>query len=229
MTVKDLVQQYDSFSKATPRLARFITPPLRVSPQQIGVSKPPISPGISQSTTLKEQGLTESRSDLDTYGSRYPKESDNEAVESLLHYTYPPTTRPNSYRGRISQSLFNQHPNHRPIPATLLFARSANPLSLPNLDRYLSSLVPPVFSSKKQEGPIFPPLQKLENTGITLDDLEHNAKIPPAWRDRTGILWTIVSSFISVLVCTTRSTTASPANNYSRVRVLLHHFIACKA
>jgi hypothetical protein len=97
------------------------------------------------------------------------------------------------------------------------------------LDRYLSSLVPPVFSSKQHDcgGTMFPPLDKLENTGITLDDLENNTKIPPAWRDKTNILWTMASLFISGLVRTVPSPIFAP-DNRPRVRVLLHHFTAYK-
>jgi hypothetical protein len=206
----------DDLRPRPPRLARFIDGPARVAPQVDG-SKSPTSPGAFQSATLtiSEQsnlGSTVSRPDIhaNIVARSYPKESDdNEAVVSLLQHAYPPASLPNSSdRGfaLFCPESRSENPKHpRPIPATLLFARHAYPLSLPNLDRYLSSLVPPGFASKGQDcgGVMFPPLDKLENTGVTLDDLENNAKIPPAWRDRTGILWTVGFFFIDVLVRTT--------------------------
>jgi len=234
MTVKDLVQLYDFSSTdhaednppeldhlPPPRLARFIDRPLKVSPRH--VEPPPSSPGNSQSRTLtvSDQSKLGSATHASLLVRSYPKESDdNEAGASLLQHAYPPTTHPDSPEWGIapprpeSRSKYPKHPPpHRPIPATLLFARHAYPLNLPNLDRYISSLVPPVFSKGRDcEGNMFPPLDKLESTGSTLDDLENNTKIPHAWRDRTGILWTIVSFFIDILVCTT-SSTISPAYN----------------
>ena len=232
MAVKDLVQRYESSSTRhaeasssrldqlpPPRLARFINRPLRVSPQHVNDPKPPTSPDISQSATLtvsEQSNLGSADSHSDTHATiiarSYSKVSDdNDAVVSLLQHTYPPATRPDSSDRGISLPCPESHPNrtphappHRPIPATLLFARNAYPLSLPNLDRCLSSLVPPVFSKRQDcAGNMFPPLDKLENTGSTLDDLENNTKIPPAWRDRTGILWTMVSFFIDILVSAT--------------------------
>ena len=158
----------------------------------------------------------------------------NDPLMSPLH-KYPPATRPNPPQRLItmsnSESISNypSHPPYRPVPATTLFARTAYPLLLPTLDRYLSSLPPPVFPStgRDSEGSIFPPLDKLENTGITLDDLENNTKIPPAWRDRTGILSTMVSSFISILVCTIQHT-VFPSDNQPRVQARLHHSTAYK-
>ena len=143
----------------------------------------------------------------------HSKQSDvNDPFVSRLHHKYPPASRPNPPLSD-TEYLFNypSRPPHRPVPATVLFARTAYPLRLPILDQYLSSLPPPVFpsSGRDSEGSIFPPLDKLEATGITLDDLENNTKISPAWRDRTGILSTIVSSFISLLVCTIQSTMLS--------------------
>lgn len=248
MTVKDLVQLYESSSDTNdnspglgqlppPRLARFIDRPLRAPPRHVDPKPPPSSPGNSQSRTLTVSEQSNLGSGSDTQARSYPKESDDsEAGASLLQHAYPPTTRPDLFESGIAlprlesrSKYLKRPPPHRPIPATLLFARHAYPLNLPNLDRYISSLVPPVFSKGKDcEGNMFPPLDKLESTGSTLDDLENNTKIPHAWRDRTGILWTMVSFFIDILVCTTSSYNLSPANNRPRDQVLLHHFIACR-
>ena len=78
---------------------------------------------------------------------------------------------------------------HRPVPATTLFGRGAAPLYLPRLDKYLAALPIPEFTKWKKRGkekdvPMFPPMEKLAASKLTIDDLEHNSTVIPAWRDR---------------------------------------------
>ena len=77
---------------------------------------------------------------------------------------------------------------HRPVPAPTLFGRNTLPLYLPKLDKYLSSLPAPEFTKWKGKGkekniPMFPPMGQLAASKRTIDDLEHNSTVTPAWRD----------------------------------------------
>ena len=75
---------------------------------------------------------------------------------------------------------------HRPVPAPTLFGRNAAPLYLPKLDKYLSSLQAPEFTKWKGKGkdiPMFPPMEQLAASKRTIDDLERNSTVTPAWRD----------------------------------------------
>jgi hypothetical protein len=95
---------------------------------------------------------------------------------------------------------------HSPVPATTIFSRNAAPLDLPKLDKYVASLSPPSFSSPldkgKDRGPVmFPPMDRLSASNRTLDDLERNSEIVPAWRSRQLILGSFVSIVLGVTVC----------------------------
>lgn len=100
-----------------------------------------------------------------------------------------------------------QSQSHTPIPLTTVFSRKAPPLYLPKLDDYISSLPAPSYvaseQTKKPTTPtMFPPMQALADTKKTLADLEHNATIPPGWRNCSGIFSTLLSLTIGVTVCT---------------------------
>jgi hypothetical protein len=95
---------------------------------------------------------------------------------------------------------------HSPVPATTIFSRNAAPLDLPKLDNYVASLSPPSFSSPldngKDSGPVmFPPMDRLSASNRTLDDLERNSEIVPAWRSRKLLLGSLVSIVLGVTVC----------------------------
>lgn len=96
---------------------------------------------------------------------------------------------------------------HTPIPLTTVFSRKAPALYLPRLDNYISSLPIPSYvaseQTKRTPTPnMFPPMQALANTKKTLVDLEHNATIPPSWRNCSGIFSTLLNLTIGITVCT---------------------------
>ncbi|KAI0361534.1 hypothetical protein OH77DRAFT_1545714 [Trametes cingulata] len=104
---------------------------------------------------------------------------------------------------------------HTPIPLSDILARSAAPVSLPKLDEYISTLEMPSFpavdssSTGKGKGKapdvaMFPPLERL--AGTTLVDLENNATIPPAWRNRQSIF----SGLLNVALSVTGSSAIAP-------------------
>lgn len=90
---------------------------------------------------------------------------------------------------------------HTPIAASSVFSRGASPLSLPKLDAYISALPAPSFPSfDSKNQAIFPPLDRLEASGKTLDDLEHNSLIPSWWQNRNTYFGSLASIFLSITV-----------------------------
>ncbi len=81
------------------------------------------------------------------------------------------------------------------------------PLSLPKLDRYLSSLPPPYLGdeSDTDKSTMFPPLDQLAKAKKSLEDLENNSVVAPTWRNPTSILNFAANLLISLL-----GTTISP-------------------
>lgn len=95
--------------------------------------------------------------------------------------------------------------SHIPVAASTVFSRDAACLSLPDLDEYISSLPAPSLptparGSKGSPVTIFPPLDRLEASGKTLDDLEHNAQIPHWWQNRNKYFGSLVSLSLSITV-----------------------------
>lgn len=103
---------------------------------------------------------------------------------------------------------------HTPIPLSRILARDAAPICLPKLDEYISSLEIPTFpitysgKTGKTKGKgrhmaadlvVFPPLDRLE--GTTIVDLENNAKISPAWRNRDTIFSSLSNVALGITVC----------------------------
>ena len=94
---------------------------------------------------------------------------------------------------------------HSPVPATTLFWRNAVSLYLPKLDEYLAALPIPEFTKwagkgKEKDVPMFPPMEKLAASKLTIDDLEHNSTVVPAWRDRNFWFSLASSAVVGVLV-----------------------------
>lgn len=131
---------------------------------------------------------------------------------------------------------------HTPLPLSQILARNAAPVSLPKLDDYISGLEMPSFpechipdSGKgkgRGKGPdvaMFPPMERL--VGTTLVDLENNAKIPPAWRNRQSIFGSLlnVALGITVSACSTSNHQERLISIYHRARVQSRPFTAFKA
>ncbi|KAJ7783745.1 hypothetical protein DFH07DRAFT_788969 [Mycena maculata] len=88
---------------------------------------------------------------------------------------------------------------HTPVPATVVFARNAPPLYLPKLDEHLSRVTPPAFTEAKGKAPaMFPPMEQLEKSGSTIEDLEYSFKIAPWYRNRNTILGSAVSLVLGI-------------------------------
>jgi hypothetical protein len=170
-------------------------------------------PFSSASTTSHVSGARTIES-LISYGDH---SSDHEEYRKLLSSKtsgYPPH-RSSTPLASTSTSLQLQlsststlvqrrhFPSHTSVPATAVFARNAAPLYLPKLDSYLSSLPPPAFSVLKGGGTepaMFPPMDQLAKSGTTIEDLEANAKRPPAWRDRNTILGSAANLILGLTV-----------------------------
>lgn len=90
--------------------------------------------------------------------------------------------------------------SHLPVPAIVLFARNAAPLYLPQIDDYLAKFPRPPFAPQDGKGSqMFPPMDKLTKSGMSLDDLETNDKILPGWKDRKNVLGAILSALLGIL------------------------------
>jgi hypothetical protein len=92
------------------------------------------------------------------------------------------------------QKAIDDSRGHVPVSAHTVFSRNAAPLSLPELDEYISALPPPPFShSRDTKKTMFPPLDRLAATGRSIESLEANFKAKPIWRNCSSILHALVS------------------------------------
>src|SRR6266566_5334160 len=130
--------------------------------------------------------------------------SDDSEEHLLSPHSYPPSQRP-TFSDRTPVLSYRGLHDHAPISAPTVFSRHAAPLSLPQLDKYISSLPLPAFSSRsrtkadtKREN--FVPLDRLASTGRSIESLETNYKGKPAWRNCNWILGGLVNAVLGVMV-----------------------------
>ncbi|KAI9511798.1 hypothetical protein F5148DRAFT_1315259 [Russula earlei] len=98
------------------------------------------------------------------------------------------------------------HPDsydHAPISAPTVFSHNAAALSLPLLDKYISSLPRPPFSSSSRSKTgtkveRFAPLDRLAILGRSLESLETNYKPKPVWRNCNLILGGVVNTVLGI-------------------------------
>ena len=128
-----------------------------------------------------------------------PANSSDGSEEHLLSpHSYPPS-------GKAADPRYYDTADHAPISAPTIFSRHAAPLSLPRLDKYISSLPIPEFSSASRtkadaKQKKFMPLDRLEMTGRSLESLETNYQRKPAWRNSKSILSGLVNVVLGVTV-----------------------------
>ncbi len=116
--------------------------------------------------------------------------SDGSEERLLSPHSYPPSRTPDPR-------------DHAPISAPTVFSRHAAPLSLPQLDKYISSLPLPTFSSRSRteaDTKKFVPLDRLASTRRGIESLETNYKEKPAWRNCNLILGGLVNIVVGVTV-----------------------------
>jgi hypothetical protein len=124
----------------------------------------------------------------------------DDSEERLLSlHSYPPSQTPDPR-------------DHAPISAPTLFSRHAAPIYLPQLDKYISSLPLPAFSSLSRtkadtKSEKFVPLDRLASTGRSIQSLKTNYKGKPPWRNCNSILGGLVSTILGVTVGASHSTT----------------------
>ncbi|KAL0581635.1 hypothetical protein V5O48_000451 [Marasmius crinis-equi] len=139
--------------------------------------------------------------DGSSYASHQGTPDDDETRHLLeRNHTYPPSST--SHHSLVSTTTLGR-PNfgpHKPIPATELFSRKASPLYLPKLDSHLASLPKPTFNgtkSTKQAG-MFPPMDKLADSGFTIEELEANSRVAPFWRNKQTLMGSAVSLVLGI-------------------------------
>ncbi|KAF8078666.1 hypothetical protein FPV67DRAFT_71140 [Lyophyllum atratum] len=121
---------------------------------------------------------------------------DHEDEYALLYrgaheYTYESDTPSSTSSIPVHRSQSRHGRKHIPIPSTVVFSRDAPSLYLPKLDRILSSLPLPAFHDNSKA--MFSPMNKLAESGKSLDDLETNKTVAPAWRNRKTLLGSTVN------------------------------------
>ena len=101
----------------------------------------------------------------------------------------------------IGQKAIDDSRDHVPISTHTVFSRNAAPLSLPQLDNYISALPPPPFSPSGSTNKVmFTPFDRLAATGRSIESLETNFKAIPIWRNCNSILRTLVSLVLGLTV-----------------------------
>jgi hypothetical protein len=135
--------------------------------------------------------------------------------ESLLQHTYPPL---DPYSDRNNSTSKGPPPVHRPIPALVVFSRDAYPLNLPKLDHYLVSIPSsPLGQDDNDDSAVmFPPLDQLVETGLSIDDLENNSTIAPVWRNPVSILGSLQNLMIGLLVSPVVKFLLGYSNSFSK-------------
>lgn len=182
-----------NYRSPTPRLARKAETPVRSDESQ------PIDSSNSDASTLRVDA-PEAKSD------KQPDELLAASLTAASTVVDDGATLAGSYSTHLLPTPKDSSAAvHRPVPAPTLFGRGAAPLYLPKLDKYLSSLPAPGFTTWKGNGnqkdaPMFPPMDKLAASKLTIDDLEHNSTITPAWRDRNFWFSLASGAVVGVLV-----------------------------
>jgi hypothetical protein len=123
----------------------------------------------------------------------------DDSEERLLSppHDYPPSQTPDL--------SYHDPRDHAPISAPTLFSRHAAPLYLPRLDKHISSLPLPAFSSHSRskadtKSEKFVPLDRLASTRRSVEFLKINYKRKPAWRNCNLILGGLVNAVLDFTV-----------------------------
>jgi hypothetical protein len=128
-------------------------------------------------------------------------------------HVYPPSQSA-TLPEQAANLLYHDSRDQSPISAPTVFSRHAAPLSLPQLDEYISSLLPPAFSSSSRtqasmNKDMFMPLDRLSATGRSIESLEMNYKVKPAWRKCSSSLGGVVNVVLGVTVSSVHSGASS--------------------
>lgn len=117
--------------------------------------------------------------------------------QELLLFPYSPR----SHNTSTGQKTIDDSQDHVPISAHTVFSHKAAPLSLPQLDQYISALPPPPFApSRGTNKAMFTPFDRLAATGRSIESLETNFKAIPIWRNCNSILHALVNLVLGLTV-----------------------------
>jgi hypothetical protein len=156
-------------------------------------ASPAHSTGTDTRDILDVVDLTSRRTNLSstTITPTYATLHDKDESERLITHVSTPS----------SSNISDAHSSLMPVPVTTIFARNSAPLYLPQLDKYLEQYSSPPFAPRGgKPTQMFPPVDKLIKSGMTLDDLESNDILAPVWRYRKNILGVILSTTVGILV-----------------------------
>ncbi|KAG7099182.1 hypothetical protein E1B28_001051 [Marasmius oreades] len=117
-------------------------------------------------------------------------------------HTYPPSSASQHSFSITPTLVHSRHTlgQHNPISPTELFSRKAPPLYLPKLDSYLESLPQPPFNNVKtnREAEMFPPMDRLVESGYSVEELEANSRVAPFWRNKKTLLGSAVNVVLGI-------------------------------
>lgn len=212
-------------SRSTATLATLAPTPARFLPHREVRVNAEASSSSSTSTTLasdppskfNETDIAELDDHLSPPDDAYPRFlnhnfkrpsaiqfAEDDEREKLIPHSYPPVQKRPRIVSVNTATTWSSTRSHIPIPATTVFARNAAPLYLPRLDNYLSVLPKPRFleglEGKDGSPAMFPPMERLIKSGMSLDDMEANAVRIPIWRDRKTLLGATINLVIGFLV-----------------------------
>lgn len=178
-------------SRAHRRHAEPISNPLLEGTDYDGPGGPGTSSAQSTGTdTFEAVDLTSRSTNLSSIiAPAHATLHDKNELERLITYASTPS----------SSNISDGHSSLMPVPVTTVFARNSAPLYLPQLDKYLEGYSSPPFAGGKPTQ-MFPLVDKLVKSGMTLDDLESNDILSPVWRYRKNILGVILSATVGILV-----------------------------
>lgn len=212
-----------------PSPARFLKKPevtvlgSRIPASSSSGSDPDFSTPFGHATSIDVLSITDptlaGESDLHTVGLHFREGSGNArkgkaavrantsdgSEEHLLSpHSYPPSQRA-TFSGQAANLRYHDSADYAPISAPTIFSRHAAPVSLPRLDKYISSLSIPEFSSSSRtkvdaKQKKFLPLNHLEATRRSLESLETNYQSKSAWRNSKSILSGLVNVVLGVTV-----------------------------
>ena len=155
-------------------------------------ASPAQSTGMDTRDILEVVDLTSGRTNLSStiITPTYATLHDKDESERLITHVSP-----------SSSNTSDAHSSFMPVPVTTIFARNSAPLYLPRLDKYLEEYSSPPFAPRGgKPTQMFPLVDKLIKSGMTLDDLESNDILAPVWRYRKNILGVILSTTVGILV-----------------------------
>ncbi|KAF9270191.1 hypothetical protein L218DRAFT_849990 [Marasmius fiardii PR-910] len=143
--------------------------------------------------------------DVEATSQSHHTSNEDDGTRRLIepNFTYPPSLLSHhSFSTTATRVRSPRHilGPHKPISPTELFSRRAPPLYLPKLDSYLETLPEPSFNNVKTSNGarMFLPMDRLADSGHSIEELEANSRVAPFWRNEKTILGSLVNIVLGI-------------------------------